>query len=106
MGSWPRLFSTRTKMMQFNTSRRRQSCAGRQTSKHVRNLLEQAIDTDDAITPAAVIRAPLGIESDEVTNNSFPKNWPDNPEQRARVIGAWLRDEARFLVAYPDQNAT
>jgi hypothetical protein len=78
-----------------------QSGAGRRTSKHVGNLLEQAIDTDDAITPAAVIRAPLGIESDEVTNNSFPKNWPDNPEQRARVIGDWRRDEARFLVAYP-----
>jgi hypothetical protein len=64
----------------------------------VRNLLEQAIEGDDGTRAAAVIRDALGIESDEVTNNSFPKYWPDNREQRARVIGDWLREEARFMV--------
>jgi hypothetical protein len=64
----------------------------------VRNLLEQAIESDDGDRAAAVIRAALGIESDEVANNSFPKHWPDNREQRARVIGDWLREETRFLV--------
>jgi hypothetical protein len=64
----------------------------------VRNLLEQAIESDDGDRAAAFIRDALGIESDEVTNHSFPRHWPDNREQRARVIGDWLRDEARFLV--------
>jgi hypothetical protein len=64
----------------------------------VRNLLEQAIDSDDGDIAAKMIRDALGIESDEVTNHSFPKHWPDNREQRARVIGDWLKDEARFLV--------
>ena len=72
----------------------------------MRNLLEQAIESDDGARAAKIIRDALGIESDEIVNYSFPRHWPDNPEQRARVIGAWLRDETRFLVAYPDQNAT
>jgi hypothetical protein len=66
----------------------------------VRNLLEQAINDDDGDHAAAVIREALGIESDEVTNHSFPKHWPNDRDQRARVIGDWLKDEARFLV-YP-----
>jgi hypothetical protein len=69
----------------------------------VRNLLEQAINDDDGDHAAAMIRQALGIESDEVTNHSFPKNWPSDPDRRARVIGDWLRDEARFLV-YPDPD--
>jgi hypothetical protein len=68
----------------------------------MRNLLEQAIHDDDGDHAAAVIRQALGIESDEVTNHSFPKHWPHTPEQRARIIGDWLKDEARFLV-YPDE---
>jgi hypothetical protein len=64
----------------------------------MRNLLEQAIDSDDGDLAAKMIRDALGIESDEITNHSFPKHWPDNREQRARVIGDWLKDEARFLV--------
>jgi hypothetical protein len=32
-----------------------------------------------------------GIESDEVANYCFPKTWPKELEQRARIIGDWLR---------------
>jgi hypothetical protein len=67
----------------------------------MRNLLEAAIESEDGDRAAQAIREALGIETEEVTNHSFPKHWPDNREQRARVIGDWLRDEARFLV-YPD----
>src|SRR5262245_15925475 len=59
------------------------------------NLIEQAIDCDDA----KLIRDALGIESDEVANYVFPKTWPANREQRARIIGEWLKAEARFLIA-------
>jgi uncharacterized protein HemY len=63
------------------------------------NLLEQAIDCDDGDHAAKLIRDALGIESDEVANYVFPKTWPANREQRARIIGDWLRAEARFLIA-------
>jgi hypothetical protein len=36
----------------------------------------------------------LGIESDDVVNYTFPKNWPADREQRARIIGEWLQIEA------------
>jgi hypothetical protein len=68
----------------------------------MRNLLEQAINDDDGDHAAAVIREALGIPSDEVVNFSFPKHWPSDREQRAKILGDWLRDEARFLVAYSD----
>jgi hypothetical protein len=68
----------------------------------VRNLLEQAIESNDGELAAKAIRDALGITSDEITNYSFPKHWPDTRDQRARVIGDWLRDEARFLAQYPD----
>ena len=63
------------------------------------NLLEQAIDCDDGDNAAKLIRDALGIESDEVANYVFPKTWPANREPRARIIGEWLRAEARFLIA-------
>jgi hypothetical protein len=59
------------------------------------NLLEQAISTDDGDRAAKIIA--LGIESDDVANYCFPKNWPADREQRARIIGDWLQTEARFL---------
>ncbi len=65
------------------------------------NLLEQAINCDDADHAARIIQNALGIESSEVADYVFPKTWPDNREQRARVIGEWLRAEARFLVSPP-----
>ena len=63
------------------------------------NLLERAIDCDDGDDAGKLIRDALGIESDEVANYMFPKTWPANREQRARIIGEWLRAEARFLIA-------
>jgi hypothetical protein len=47
------------------------------------NLLERAINTDDSNRAA--------------TNYCFPKTWPKDREQRARIIGDWLKAEARFL---------
>ena len=61
------------------------------------NLLERAINTDDGNRAAKLIQNALGIESDEVANYSFPKTWPQDREQRARIIGDWLRAEACFL---------
>ena len=48
---------------------------------------------------ARIIQDALGIESDDVANYVFPKTWPSNREQRARIIGEWLRAEVRFLVS-------
>ena len=61
------------------------------------NLLERAISTDDADRAAKIIQSALGIESDEVANYCFPRTWPRDREQRAGIIGDWLRAEARFL---------
>jgi uncharacterized protein HemY len=63
------------------------------------NLLEQAIDCDDGDRAAKIIQDALGIEADDVVNYVFPKTWPSDREQRARVIGEWLQTEARFLVS-------
>ena len=62
------------------------------------NLLEQAISTDNCNRAAKIIRDALGIESDEVANYCFPRTWPQDREQRARIIGESLQTEARFLV--------
>ncbi len=61
------------------------------------NLLAQAIDCDDADRAARIIRDALGIESDDVVNCCFPKEWPADRERRARYIGEWLKTEARYL---------
>ena len=61
------------------------------------NLLEQAINSNDADHAARIIQAALSIQSDEVANYCFPKAWPNEREQRARIIGEWLQAEARFL---------
>jgi uncharacterized protein HemY len=61
------------------------------------NLLEQAIAYDDADRAAKIIQEALGIESDDVVNYTFPKTWPADREQRARIIGEWLQTEARYL---------
>jgi len=45
-----------------------------------------------------MIRDALGIENDDVANYCFPKDWPDDREVRAAVIGDWLKTEARHLV--------
>jgi hypothetical protein len=61
------------------------------------NLLEKAISSDDGDRAAKLIQDALGIESDDVANYVFPKTWPTDREQRARIIGEWLQTEARFL---------
>jgi len=61
------------------------------------NLLERAINTNDGNRAAKLIQNALGIESDEVANYCFPRTWPQDREQRARIIGDWLRAEVRFL---------
>jgi uncharacterized protein HemY len=61
------------------------------------NLIEQAIACDDGDRAAMMIQEALGIESDDVANYVFPKSWPTDREQRARIIGEWLQTEARFL---------
>lgn len=47
---------------------------------------------------AKLIQDALGIASDDVVNYTFPKSWPEDREQRARIIGDWLQTEARYLV--------
>jgi hypothetical protein len=61
------------------------------------NLLEQAINCDDGDRAAKIIKEALGIESDDVVNYTFPKDWPTDREVRARIIGDWLQTEARYL---------
>jgi uncharacterized protein HemY len=61
------------------------------------NLLEQAIKSNDADHAAKILQDALGIESNEVVDYCFPKAWPSDREQRARIIGEWLQTEARFL---------
>jgi hypothetical protein len=51
------------------------------------NLLEQAINSNDGDHAARLIQEA----------NCFPKAWPNDREQRARIIGEWLQTEARFL---------
>ena len=61
------------------------------------NLLEKAIGADNGELATKIIQDALGIESDDVANYCFPKTWPADREQRARIIGDWLQTEARFL---------
>ena len=61
------------------------------------NVLEKAIESNDGDQAAKIIQQALGIESDDVANYVFPKNWPNDREQRARIIGEWLQTKARFL---------
>jgi len=50
------------------------------------NLLDQAIACDDGDRAAKIIQEALGIESDDVANYCFPKNWPADRGRRARII--------------------
>jgi hypothetical protein len=51
------------------------------------NLLAQAINCNDPDRAARIIQDALGIESDDVVNYCFPKEWPADRKQRARYIG-------------------
>jgi hypothetical protein len=61
------------------------------------NLLERAISTDDADRAAKIIQDALGIESNEVADYCLPRTWPSDREQRARIIGDWLKAEVRSI---------
>ena len=61
------------------------------------NLLAEAINCDDPERAAKMIRDALGIESDDVVNYCFPKEWPADRERRAGYIGEWLKTEAGYL---------
>jgi hypothetical protein len=63
------------------------------------NLLQQAIDCDDGDRAARIIQDALGIESNDVVNYCFPKEWLADREQRAGYIGEWLKTEARYLAS-------
>ena len=60
------------------------------------NLLKQAINCEDGDRAAKIIQGALGIENAELTKRCFPKAWPADREQRARIIGEWLQMEAFF----------
>jgi hypothetical protein len=66
------------------------------------NLLEKAINCDDRDHAAKIIPNALGIESDDVVNYTFPKNWPADREQRAAIIGEWLQTEAGLTTRADD----
>ena len=89
--------------MYTNKLRRRRNSGSKrrknQCRRTVSNLLEQAINCDEGDHAARIIQDALGIESDDVVNYCFPKTWPDNREQRARIIGTWLTTEARYLAS-------
>ena len=64
------------------------------------NLLEQAIDCNDGDRAAQIIQHALGIESDDVVNYVFPKTWPTDREQRARIIREWLQTEFGLVTSH------
>jgi uncharacterized protein HemY len=64
------------------------------------NLLQQAIDCNEGDRAVKIIQDALGIESDDIANYCFPQTWPADRERRARIIGEWLRSEARFLASW------
>jgi hypothetical protein len=45
------------------------------------------ISCDDGDRAAKLIQNALGIESDDVVNYCFPKDWPEDRDVRARIIG-------------------
>jgi hypothetical protein len=55
--------------------------------------------TPTTATAAEIIKKALGIESDDVVNYCFPKQWPDDRELRASIIGEWLQTEAPYLAS-------
>jgi len=65
--------------------------------RNMTNLLRRAINCDNGELAAKIIQDALGIESDDVANYCFPKEWPTDRERRAAVIGEWLQTEARYL---------
>jgi hypothetical protein len=46
---------------------------------------------------AKIIQDALGTENDDITNYVFPKTWPADRVQPARIIGERLQTEVQFL---------
>ena len=61
------------------------------------NVLEKAIERNDGDQAAKIIQQALGISLTTWPITSSPKTWPGDREQRARIIGEWLQNEAHFL---------
>ena len=53
-------------------------------------LCPERRNADNGNRAAKLIQNALGIESDDVANYCFPKTWPQDREQRARIIGETL----------------
>jgi hypothetical protein len=62
------------------------------------NLLKQAINFDDGDAPSRSSRT-RSASYPTIANYCFPKTWPADREQRARIIGEWLQTAVRFLAA-------
>jgi len=54
-------------------------------------LLKKENNSEHGDRAAKIIQDALAIESNEVANYCFPRTWPKDREQRARIIGDWLR---------------
>jgi hypothetical protein len=65
-------------------------------SRTMTNVLEQAINCKDGDQAAKIIQDALGIENADLAGGCFGKTWPADREQRARIIGEWLRMECRL----------
>jgi hypothetical protein len=63
------------------------------------NLLEQAIDCDDPHRAARIIQEALGIESDDVVNYRFAKEWRPIATSAPGTSAEWLKTEARYLAS-------
>ncbi len=63
--------------------------------------MELSFNSDDADRAAKLIQDALGTESmgGRWINYCFPKEWPADRERRARIIGEWLKTEARYLAS-------
>src|SRR5262249_26058268 len=46
--------------------------------------------------PRKIIQDALDIENDDLAGDSLDNTWPADREQRARIIGEWLRMECRL----------
>ena len=61
------------------------------------NLSNRQSTPMTAIMPPSSSRTLSASRAITSSNYCFPKAWPNDREQRARIIGEWLQTEARFL---------
>jgi hypothetical protein len=61
--------------------------------------LSRQSTADDGDRAAKILRDARGIETEDVANYYLPQSshWPMDRDQRARIIGDWLKAEAQFL---------